>query len=215
MFSPGEKLKLLEGTKGLGLPFDERFCAKLSSLVENLLEWNHRINLTAITEIDEVIEKHLIDSLALLPHLLPGSVMDVGSGAGFPGLPLAIVQPEREFILVEATKKKVNFISEMIEKLALNNCRPIWSHLPDKKLNIKVDQIVSRGTFKVVDFLRATLPSLSASGQRILMKGKMPESELALASGLIKKQHLIEKHLTYQLPYSKADRSLLIWQKRG
>ncbi|MDO8461287.1 MAG: 16S rRNA (guanine(527)-N(7))-methyltransferase RsmG [Deltaproteobacteria bacterium] len=213
MFSPEQKLKLLEGAKKLGLSFDERFVPKLSSLVENLLEWNHQINLTAITEIDEVIEKHLIDSLALLPYLLPGSLMDVGSGAGFPGLPLAIVQPEREFILVEATKKKVNFISEMITRLELNNCRSIWSHLPDKKITTKVDQIVSRGTFKVADFLKAALPSLAPRGQLILMKGKIPESELILAIDLIKKYRLVETRLIYQLPYSKADRSLFVWKK--
>ncbi|MBI1909703.1 MAG: 16S rRNA (guanine(527)-N(7))-methyltransferase RsmG [Deltaproteobacteria bacterium] len=213
MFSSDEKNFLVGGLRPFGISLSEINLQKLASLVEALLEWNSRINLTAITKKEEVLEKHLIDSLALLPHLNDGSLMDVGAGAGFPGLPVAIIQPERRIVLVEATRKKVEFIREVVRILDLPGCETTWAHLPDKKIILKTNQIVSRGTFKVKDFLRGTLPSLEPHGRLILMKGKLPSDELKGIDQLIHKARLRQSIVPYQLPYSRAERTLIIWDK--
>ena len=212
MFSPEEEKSFRAGILGCIPPLSKRQIEKFSRLVDSLLEWNQRINLTAITSRSEVLEKHLIDSVAILGHMREGSLIDIGSGAGFPGLPTAIVRPEMKIWLVEATRKKVEFISEMIRVLELPNCEAVWSHLPDKRIEIKADQIVSRGTFKVPDFLEAALPYLHTGGRLILMKGKLPVEEIQSAKQWMARYRLKQSSVSYKLPFSGADRSLVIFE---
>ncbi|MDO8644784.1 MAG: 16S rRNA (guanine(527)-N(7))-methyltransferase RsmG [bacterium] len=222
---------------------DKEKILKFSILVDHLIESNKKFNLTAITDRKEVIEKHLIDSLLIQhcsskdgwrrvftsgPSISdaargdarrqdPSSerrfCLDIGTGAGFPALPLAILNPTIEFTLVDATQKKIVYLKETIILLGLKNCKTIWAHLPDKKVNGQFSEIVSRGTFKIREFLKAALPHLSKTGRLLIMKGKEPTEELGQAKQITVKNGLKETIIRYKLPYSKADRSLIIFDR--
>lgn len=123
----GLREQLVAGIAELGVQIDPGQVAQLLALVHELTDWSTRFNLTAIREPGDMVRKHLLDSLSLLPHLTGWSIADIGSGAGFPGLPLAIACPERSFSLVEATGKKVRFIEHAISHLGLRNAVAVHS----------------------------------------------------------------------------------------
>ncbi len=120
MTEPGElRESLTAGARDLGLALPEAQANALLILMAELAEWSSRFNLTAIRNPADMLTKHLLDSLAVHPHLHGPAVADVGTGAGFPGLPLAIVAPDRNFTLIEATTKKVRFLEHVVARLGL------------------------------------------------------------------------------------------------
>lgn len=148
--------------------------------MEELKEWNKVHNLTSIKDDRDIVVKHLLDSCLYLTALGPKvwSVADVGSGAGFPGIPIKVMRPELEVFLIEPTKKKCTFLRHVIQKLRLEGITVI--DLPvDQVRQVKVDAAVTRALFSVKDFSRAAKGIVNAGGVFVLSKGPKYEEELA------------------------------------
>lgn len=170
--------RLAAGLSELGLALAPAQVEALLTLVTELADWNTRVNLTAIDDPAEVVDKHLLDSLAVLPYLTGLTVADVGSGAGFPGLPLAIADLDRRYTLIESTGKKVTFLRHACTMLRLPNVEVVQGRAEAMKPKKPFDTIVARALGPLAEFVRVA-GHLSGRGGRLLaMKGKVPEEEL-------------------------------------
>ncbi len=171
---------LLEaGAAALGVPLDAAQRGKLLRLVAELEEWNGRFNLTAIREPAEMVRKHLLDSLAVHPFLRGARIVDVGTGPGFPGLPLSVVNPDRRFTLVEATAKKARFVEHAAGALALANVEVVNARAEVWKPPRPFDAVVCRALGKLPEFIRFAGHLCARGGRMLAMKGQYPEAELA------------------------------------
>ena len=175
--------RLSAGLEQLGLALAPGQVAALEALVAELADWNTRVNLTAITHPAEVVDKHLLDSLAVLPWLRGHTVADVGSGAGFPGLPLAIADPERRYTLIESTGKKVKFMCHVVERLALPNVEVVQGRAEALKPSRAFDTVISRALGPLSDFVRVAGHLAGRGGRLLAMKGKVPEAEIRALGG--------------------------------
>lgn len=171
--------RLAAGLSGLGLALAPGQVEALRRLIDELADWNSRFNLTAIKDPAEVVDKHLLDSLAVLPHLSGRSVADIGTGAGFPGLPLAIADPDRRFTLVESTGKKANFLRHAVSVLALPNVEVVQARAEAYRPSRLFDSVISRALGSLSDFIRVAGHLAGRGGRLLAMKGKVPEGELA------------------------------------
>jgi 16S rRNA (guanine527-N7)-methyltransferase len=175
--------RLSAGLERLGLALAPGQVAALITLVTELADWNTRVNLTAIKDPAEVVDKHLLDSLAVLPWLRGHTVADVGSGAGFPGLPLAIADPERRYTLIESTGKKVKFMRHVVERLALPNVDVLQGRAEALKPSPAFDTVISRALGSLSDFVRVAGHLAGRGGRLLAMKGKVPEAEIRALGG--------------------------------
>jgi len=170
---------LKDGAAGLGLALSARQQEQLLGLADELLDWNTRFNLTAIREPRDVITRHLLDSLSVQPHLGGRSAADIGTGAGFPGLPLAIINPERHFALIEATGKKAKFVEHAAGKLGVANVQVVNARAEKWRPERPFDSVISRALGSLEDFVRFAGPLCAPGGRLLAMKGQYPEQEIA------------------------------------
>ena len=170
--------RLSAGLSGLGLTLEPAQVAALVALLDELADWNTRVNLTAIKDPAEAVDKHLLDSLAVLPQLRGLAVADVGSGAGFPGLPLAIADPDRRYTLIEATGKKAKFLRHVVTRLELPNVEVVplraESYTPPRPF----DSVIARALGPLAEFVRVAGHLAGRGGRLFAMKGKVPEAEI-------------------------------------
>ena len=178
MASPIES-RLAAGLEALGLALAPAQVEALLRLVGELADWNARFNLTAIREPADVVDKHLLDSLAVLKRLKGLAVADIGTGAGFPGLPLAIADPDRRFTLVESTGKKATFVRHAATVLNLPNVEVVQARAEAYKPSRSFDSVISRALGSLADFVRVAGHLVGRGGRLLAMKGKVPEAELA------------------------------------
>jgi 16S rRNA (guanine527-N7)-methyltransferase len=150
----------------------------LGMLLDELADWNSRMNLTAIREPSEAVDKHLLDSLAVLSHLRGLAVADVGSGAGFPGLPLAIADPDRRFVLIEATGKKVKFLRHVVTRLDLANVEVVPLRAESYRPPRPFDCVIARALGPLAEFVRVSGHLVGRGGRLLAMKGRVPEAEI-------------------------------------
>jgi 16S rRNA (guanine527-N7)-methyltransferase len=169
---------LRAGSTDLGVPLDERQVGQLMTLVGELAQWNERFNLTAIRDPLEVVRKHLLDSLTVQPWLQGRRVADVGTGAGFPGLPLAVVNPGRQFALIESTGKKARFVEYAASRLGLANVEVVNARAEAFDPRLPFDSVVCRAVGKLADFVRFAGHLCAPGGRLIAMKGQYPREEL-------------------------------------
>jgi 16S rRNA (guanine527-N7)-methyltransferase len=156
----------------------------LAALLAELADWNARVNLTAIRDPVEAVDKHLLDSLAVLPLLRGLAVADVGSGAGFPGLPLAIADPDRRFCLIESTGKKTRFLGHVVAKLDLPNVEVVAARAESYRPPRPFDSVVARALGSLAEFVRVAGHLAGRDGRLLAMKGKVPQAEIeALPAG--------------------------------
>jgi len=172
--------EILEGgARHLQIALDTQQIDQLLSLVRELADWSARFNLTAIRDPQDIVRKHLLDSLTLLQHVGTGAVADVGTGAGFPGLPLAIVARQQQFTLIEATGKKVRFVEHAVAHLGLNNVTVVNSRAESWKPQQRFDAVVARALSSLTDFVRFAGHLAAPEGRLLAMKGQLPEDEIA------------------------------------
>ena len=158
---------------------------KLIRFVALLDKWNKTYNLTSIRDPQEMVTLHLLDSLVMLPFFAPEQgikrVLDVGTGGGIPGIPLAICLPETDFVLMDARGKKIRFIQTVIAQLGLKNVRAIHSRVEDYKIdnNQQFDRIISRAFASLEDMLQLCQHLCHKKGKFLAMKGQIPEEEIA------------------------------------
>ena len=155
-----------------------------------LIEWNNKINLTSITEKEDVEIKHFIDSLTSYNLIEDNSLIcDIGAGAGFPSIPLAIVKPNCKFVLIDSLNKRINFLNELIDKLNLKNCVCLHSRVEDyarKNLN-KFDYCIARAVAALPTLLEYTIPLLKVKGSLIAYKGSNYQEEIDISNNALNK----------------------------
>jgi 16S rRNA (guanine527-N7)-methyltransferase len=170
---------LAAGLGELGLALSETQLEQLLALLALVREWNEKFNLTAITEPVAIVRKHLLDSLAVQPWIAGPFVTDVGSGAGFPGLPLAIANPGLRFTLLESTAKKARFLEHATGALGLGHVTVACSRAENLRPAQRSQTVVSRALGTLAEFVRVAGHLCARSGQLLAMKGKEPAAELA------------------------------------
>jgi 16S rRNA (guanine527-N7)-methyltransferase len=174
-----ERDLLAAGAKELAIELDGARAETLLKLVDELEVGNAQFNLTAIRDRPGMLRKHVLDSLSLQPYLRGERLADVGTGAGFPGLALAIVNPERRFTLIEATGKKARFVVQTAERLGLANVLIVNSRAETYRPFELFDTVFARALSSLADFV-AYAGHLCAPGGRLLaMKGKRPDEEIS------------------------------------
>ena len=169
---------LVSGAAALGLPLEAAQVDRLLLLVREVEEWNGRFNLTAIREPADMVRKHLLDSLAVQPWLAGSRIADVGTGPGFPGLPLAVINPGRQFTLIEATAKKARFVEHAARALGLDNVEVVNARAEAWKPQQPFDTVICRALGKVHEFVRFAGHLCGPRGRLLAMKGQYPELEL-------------------------------------
>lgn len=170
---------LLEGARTLGIELTDEQAVRLVTHLDLLDEWNARMNLTAIRDRPSQLTKHLLDSLTVLPYLQGERIADVGSGAGFPGIPLAIVEPRRQFALIESTGKKCRFLEHVRDTLELRNVEVVQSRAESYKPGVRFDTVIARAVGPLADLVKVAGPLVVGGGRLLAMKGRLPEAELA------------------------------------
>jgi len=169
---------LIEGLSTLRLAATEAQLDQLMALTELLADWNQRVNLTAITEPFAMVRKHLLDSLTVQPWLAGPFVIDVGTGAGFPGLPLAIMNPTLRFTLLDSTAKKVRFVEHAAKTLGLDEVEAVCVRAEQWKPTQRAASVVSRALSNIPEFIRVAGHLVAKSGTLLAMKGRDPAPEL-------------------------------------
>ncbi|HEX2492685.1 MAG TPA: 16S rRNA (guanine(527)-N(7))-methyltransferase RsmG [Steroidobacter sp.] len=176
--------QLITGAAEFGILLSDSDAARMLRLLDELDDWNQRMNLTAIRERAQQITKHLLDSLSIQPHLHGLRIADVGTGAGFPGLPLAIVNPQRRFTLIDSTAKKLKFVEHAGQLLDLSNVETVHARAENFRPNERFDCVLSRAVGPVSTFVEWAGRLCVGGGRLLAMKGRHPTQELAqLPSG--------------------------------
>jgi len=174
--NPGQRL--ITDAARLGVTLATPDAERLITLLNELERWNRTYNLTAIVNRDEMVTHHLLDSLAVHPDLVGSAIADVGTGAGFPGLPLAIVNPERRFTLIDSNGKKVRFVSHAARTLGLANVEAIHARVESLRPKRPFDTVLTRAFAPLPEMLTLIAPLTGPETAVVAMKGKWPQSEL-------------------------------------
>ena len=152
--------------------------AKLARLLTELERWNRRVNLTAIRDLETMVSGHILDSLVVRPLLEGRRVIDVGTGAGFPGLPLAIAEPQIEFGLLDSNGKKISFVRHVIGELGLSNATAIRARAEDYAPAERFDTVIARALASIPKLLQLAGHLIREEGVLLALKGKHPAAEL-------------------------------------
>ncbi len=168
-----------QGVSTLGLTLPEQAIAQLDAYIQLLTRWNRAYNLTAVRDPQEMVVKHLLDSLAILPWVNNSPLLDVGSGAGLPGVPLAIARPELNVTLLDGSSKRVRFQQQAITELGLCNVTAVWSRVEDYQPEQPFKQVVSRAFSALDEMARLCRHLCAENGVLLAMKGLYPDAEIA------------------------------------
>ncbi len=180
MVSDAHAAELLRGARELGIELSERQQQQLLAYLALLIKWNKAYNLTAVRDPDEMVSRHLLDSLSVVPFVAEGGArwLDVGSGGGMPGVPLAIMFPERAFTLLDSNGKKTRFLTQVKLELSLANLEVIHSRVEQYRPDSPFDGISSRAFSALQDFAAWTRHLGGAETRWLAMKGVQPDDEL-------------------------------------
>lgn len=176
--------ELRGGLVQLQLELPEAVCEQLLAYLRLIAKWNRSYNLTAVRDETRMLTHHLLDSLSVLPHIKGPRVLDVGSGPGLPGLPLAIARPDWKVTLLDANHKKATFLRQAVIELELNNVEVVCERVESWHAPAPFDTVISRAFAELSEFLRLAGGHCAADGQMLAMKGIYPHEEVArLPSG--------------------------------
>lgn len=200
--------RLRSGLEALDLSVDAERQGRLLDYLDLLGKWNKTYNLTAIREPERMLTHHLLDSLAILPHVGPAPLLDVGSGAGLPGIPLAIARPDLPVTLLDGVDKKCAFMRQASIHLGLGNISVVHARVEDWRPDQRFAQIVSRAFSELADFVALTAHLLAEGGRWLAMKGTRPDTELARLEGARLKQCV-----PLRVPGLDAERHLVILER--
>jgi 16S rRNA (guanine527-N7)-methyltransferase len=208
--NPAALAQLQRGAAELGLVLDGSAVDKLVAYATLLEKWNRVHNLTAIREEAKLVTHHLLDSLAVAPHLPAGRLLDVGSGGGLPGIPLAIVQPGRQVTLLDSNQKKGTFLRQAVMELGLKNADVAAQRIEDHRPPHAYEAVISRAFSDLADFVNLAGPSAAEGGSLVAMKGVHPHAEIArLPAGWT-----LRRVIELQVPQLDAARHLLFLQRQ-
>lgn len=197
--------RLQRGLEILGLAVSAATQERLLAFVVLLAKWNRVYNLTAVRDPDEMVTRHLLDSLVVMPYVQGPRVLDVGTGPGLPGLPLALVLPDVHFSLLDSNAKKTRFLTQAISELALTNVEVIRERVEIYRPPESFDTVVSRAFSSLSAFYEAAAPLCRKGGRLLAMKGAYPEEELQeLPAGAV-----VQGVHRLQIPGLSAERHLV------
>lgn len=205
--------------KQIDIVFTDKQLNEFYSYMNLLLEWNEKINLTAITEPEEVILKHFIDSLTINKYVKESATLaDVGTGAGFPGIPLKICRPDLKITLVDSLNKRINFLNEVLDVLKLNDICSVHSRIEDfgkdKNYREKFDYATARAVANLSVLSEYLIPIVKVGGKCVCMKGSQIEEELTEGKVAINvlggKIYKVDE---FVLPFSDIYRNVIIVDK--
>lgn len=200
---------LISGIEKLSLPMSDEKIELLLKYLQLLIKWNKAYNLTAIRDPLAMIPKHLLDSLVVAPFLKGQRFIDVGAGAGLPGLVLAIVFPERQFDLLDSNGKKTRFLFQVKTELELDNVAVHHCRVEQHQVTKAYDGVLSRAFATLEDMINGSESLLATDGCFYAMKGLYPEEELKKLSDM-KKHYNVEKCHSLSVPGELGERHLLI-----
>lgn len=175
--------KLSQGLVELGLELDDATQKKLLDYLALLEKWNKVHNLTAVRNPSDMVTLHLLDSLSVLPHIKSGRLLDVGSGAGLPGIPLALVRPDLQVTVMDSSHKKASFMRQAKAVLAIPNLEVVCGRVEEFHPEHKFDMVISRAFSDLAEFMRVTAHLCTDGGIWLAMKGVYPYDELAQVKG--------------------------------
>jgi 16S rRNA (guanine527-N7)-methyltransferase len=197
---------LSRGLKALELTLPVEAERKLLAYVDLLAKWNRTYNLTAIREPERMVSHHLIDSLAVLPHLANGSLVDVGAGGGLPGIPIAIAQPQRAVTLNDSNHKKSAFMQQAVIELGLSNVRVHVGRVEDWQPDELFDGAVSRAFAELADFITACRHLVRPQGYFAALKGVYPHDEILKVAADVR----CETPVRLEVPFVNGERHLVV-----
>ncbi|MBD3669592.1 MAG: 16S rRNA (guanine(527)-N(7))-methyltransferase RsmG [Gammaproteobacteria bacterium] len=197
---------LNHGLSVMDLDIEQTAANRMLDYLDILAKWNRVYNLTAVRKPEQMLTRHLLDSLAILPFVKAGRIIDVGSGAGLPGIPLALAMPESQFVLLDSNSKKTRFLQQAKADLELDNLEVVHDRVEEYRPEAAFDTVVSRAYSSLSGMLESTAHLLAPEGINLAMKGVYPLAELdAIPSGF--KLEAVEK---LEVPGLDADRHLVI-----
>ncbi len=199
-----------KGLKDLNINVSEHQAQLMAMHAKELMVWNKKINLTAIKQPLQIVEKHFIDCLVATSFIKdPKSIIDMGSGGGFPGIILKIINPELEIVLMDSSRKKINFLKHVIRLLDLKNINAIHTRVEDLHENRlyknRFDAVISRAFTELSNFVDLAFPFLKGEGAIYAMKGKQAKKEISVK--LLEKFKITTDH--YVLPFERSDRYVI------
>ena len=206
-----QKTLLRDGLEKLKLDLTTHQKEQLKDFLASVLSENKKFNLTGIKEPKEATIKHLFDSLSMASEINAHSIADVGSGAGFPGIPLAIVKPDTGFVLIEAKQKKAKFIKSAAKELAILNVVVFGKRSEEVIIKKGVEAIVCRALGSLNYFVEKTKHLLAEGGSLYAMKGKLPDDEIKQ----LPKNWVVAQIKKIDVPYLEAERHLIKISKKN
>lgn len=194
---------LARGVDALSLSLSDEQQAMLLKYVALLGKWNQAFNLTAVRDPSDMVVRHLLDSLAVLPHVSEDALLDVGTGAGIPGIPLAICRPEQALTLVDSNGKKTRFVKQAATELGLHNVTVVQSRVEQYRMSSP--QVISRAFASLPDMVRMTAHLLAPGGRLLAMKATPTDLEVA---GLRAAWNI--EHIPLTVPMLDEPRQLIV-----
>lgn len=213
--------KIKDIAKNINLELNDEKVKKFYNYMELLLQWNEKVNLTAITEPNDIILKHFIDSLTIERYIDKNvNIIDIGTGAGFPGIPISIARTDINITLMDSLNKRIKFLDEVIKENKLNNAKTIHARAEelarDKDYREKFDIATSRAVASLNVLLEYMLPFVKVGGYCICMKGSNIEDEILNSKRALNALNgVIEKIEEFELPNSDMSRNIIIVKKVG
>ena len=198
--------RIMQGLDTLDVSYGDQAISKLVDYMELLSEWNKTHNLTAVDDIDEMLSVHIFDSASIKPYVKGATLLDVGSGAGLPGMILAILSPALEVTSVESRNKKAQFQMYVANKLSLKNFKVENIRIEDFEPKEKFAIVVARAFSSIEDFVKVSKHTIAPNGRWLAMKGVVPEEELKA----LKKMGLKSDTYALKVPELDAQRNLIV-----
>ena len=197
----------------LEIKLNEKQKEQFFKYMNMLIEWNEKINLTAIVEPKEIVLKHFVDSLTIGQYIKENSyVVDVGTGAGFPGIVLKIFFPHLNIVLIDAREKKINFLKEVIKELGLKDIEAL--HIRAEEYHEKFDIVTARAVANIEKLLNYTMHLLNKNGKLVAMKGDIDQELPEEVEERINKKYKITKINKFVLPKENSKRALVIIENK-
>jgi 16S rRNA (guanine527-N7)-methyltransferase len=209
---------LLKGAEELGVKLSTKNINDFIIYLEELKIWSKKINLTGLKKDEDIITNHFLDSLSILKYIKEDStLLDIGTGAGFPGVPISIVYPGCFVTVLDSAQKKILFVRNIIRRLSLRNVKAITGRAEAKENNLKgisFDFVVTRAVSDFYNVIKLSSPYLNQNGRMIVMRGEKGELELEAMSKEIENLELsVDKIDVFNLPFSGAKRVSIILKK--
>ena len=214
--------RLTAGAESLGCPLTGETVSRLRLYGEEILFWNRSVNLVSVRDLPGLAVRHFLDSLTVLPLLPEGpfALLDLGTGAGLPGIPLKLARNDASLFLVDASRKKISFLRNVIRKLGLSGAQAeqgrVETWVPRNRPRAVFDRVVSRAAFPLPLLLERSARFAGERGAVIAMKGKSFSEELKNAAGTLDALHLeLSDRRDLVLPFTEEERHLLVFRKHG